>query len=382
MHRAGPKRFAVIMMIACLALIPIVPASAQGGTLDQQGRAAMAAIPLIASDLPDGYRFTGEGFLPEDGTGIPGVDPAALVDAGLEGMYISGYQNPGTDGTIISYVSAWTDAGAADQGFALLEGEEEAGLTDAPLEAGTGSAELTTGTVDVDGAVRSLVDATFVVDRYVVGVSVETPQDAPMDEAGVQGLVDALEARAAAVVDGQSPAGTDLALPPSVLDLRPLGGEVQAGFLSAAETEALYGVSGSALSSITASWVAGVSSGEGGAGPTVVIAASTFPDADTAARVVEQAGDLSPLPIELQPVDFAVDGADSARGYQYASPGSTDGVVDSFRGVIQIGTTMVVVDVQGAASVEVAQTAVSDLLAAQVACSGGTCQVPEVNLGA
>jgi hypothetical protein len=76
-----------------------------------------------------------------------------------------------------------------------------------------------------------------------------------------------------------------------------------------------------------------------------------------------------------------VDGADSAKGYQYASAASTDGAPDSFRGVIQMGSTMIVVDVQGAASPEAAQAAVSDLLAAQVACSGGTCELPELDLG-
>jgi hypothetical protein len=167
-----------------------------------------------------------------------------------------------------------------------------------------------------------------------------------------------------------------------VLDLRPLGGELQAGFLSASETEAIYGVSGSSLSNITASWVSGVLTGEGGEGPAVVIAASTFADADTAARSVEQSGDLAPVVIEPQPVDFAVGGADAARGYQYASPGAAEGTVDSFRGVMLIGTTVFVVDIQGAASVEMAQAAVTDLLAAQVACTGGTCALPEVNLGA
>jgi hypothetical protein len=125
-----------------------------------------------------------------------------------------------------------------------------------------------------------------------------------------------------------------------------------------------------------------VVAGEGGSGPSVVIAASTFADADTAARVVEQAAALAPVTIDLQPVDFAVDGADSAMGFQYASPGSADGAVDSFRGVIQVGTTMVVVDVQGASSPEQAQTAVTSLLTAQIACSGGTCQLPEIDLGA
>ena len=82
MYRAGMKRLAVAMMIAWLALASLAPAGAQEQALDQQQRAALAAIPLITSALPDGYRFAGEGFLPADQAGGPGVDPAALTDAG------------------------------------------------------------------------------------------------------------------------------------------------------------------------------------------------------------------------------------------------------------------------------------------------------------
>jgi hypothetical protein len=386
MHRAGLKRLALVTLIASLALAWAAPVAAQEPALDQQQRASLAAIPLITGDLPDGYLISAEGFLSAAGAASSlNLDPAALTDAGFQGMYLSIYQRADTGDTITSTVSAWTDAAAAEQGFALLEDESVtapgADVTDSALAAGTGSAELTTGTVEVDGATHAVSDATFVVDRYVVGVSVETAPDATMDDAGMQALVDALESRANAVVQGQSPEGTDLALPPTVLDIRPLGVEAQAGFLSAGETERLYGVSGSSLSGITASWVSGVVAGENGAGPSIVIAASTFGDVDTAGRAVEQSADLAPVTLELTPVDFAVDGADAAKGYQYASPGSADGTVDSFRGVIQVGSTMVVVDVQGAASVDTAQAAVSDLLAAQVACGGGTCQLPDINLG-
>src|SRR5690606_22493023 len=98
-------------------------------------------------------------------------------------------------------------------GFALLEDETVtnpgADLTDTDLDAGSGSAELTTGTRDVDGTVRAVVDATFVIDRFVVGVSAETAQDEPMDASAMQALVETLESRANAVVEGRSPDGTD-----------------------------------------------------------------------------------------------------------------------------------------------------------------------------
>ena len=385
MYRAGKKSFALIVMIASLLLASLVPASAQDADLDQQQRAALAAIPLITSDLPDGFRFVGEGYLTAGQAGGVGVDPAALTDAGFAGMYLSTYHNNATGAHIFSYASVWTDEAAAESGFALLEDETVtnpgADMTDTDLDAGSGSAELTTGTRDVDGTVRAVVDATFVIDRFVVGVSAETAQDEPMDASAMQALVETLESRANAVVEGQSPDGTDLSLPPSVLDIRPLGDEIQVGFLSASETETIYGVSGSSLSNITASWVSGVRTGDGD-GPAVVIAASRFGDGETAARAVEQSADLVPLTIDPQPVDIVIEGADAVEGYQYVSLNSADGAVDSFRGVMQVGSTMVVVDVQGAASVEVAQAAVTNMLTAQVACSGGTCELPEVDLGA
>ena len=83
MYRAGKKSFALIVMIASLLLASLVPASAQDADLDQQQRAALAAIPLITSDLPDGFRFVGEGYLTAGQAGGVGVDPAALTDAGF-----------------------------------------------------------------------------------------------------------------------------------------------------------------------------------------------------------------------------------------------------------------------------------------------------------
>lgn len=383
MHRAGLKRLVLITMTACLALAWVAHAGAQGPALTQQQRATLAAIPLVTDDLPDGYRFVGEGFLNADSVAVPNIAPDALVGSGFETMYVSVYDNADAGGTITSYVSAWTDAGAAEAGFALLEDESRtapgAGLTDAELDAGSGSAELTIGTVDANGISRAIADATFVVDRYVVGVNVETPADAAMDEAGVRALAATLEGRADAALAGQSPAGTNLSLPQVVLDIRPLGTEVQAGYLSASEAEALYGVSGSSLSGIGTTWVSGVAAG--GGAPFVVIAASTFENPDNAARVVAQSADLMPVTIALQPVDFGVDGAGSAKGYQYTSAASADGTPDSFRGVIQIASTVVVVDVQGAPSVDVAQAAVSSLLSGQMACTADSCSLPEIDLG-
>ncbi|HYH12435.1 MAG TPA: hypothetical protein VD789_08795, partial [Thermomicrobiales bacterium] len=170
----------------------------------------------------------------------------------------------------------------------------------------------------------------------------------------------------------------------ATLDLRSLGTEIQAGFISSKESEALYGVSGSSLGGIQTSWVSLVATGEDESAPYVVVAVSSFENGDNAARVVDQADDIVPLSIELQQVDgFAVEGVDNVRAFQYASPlGSSDGSPDSFRGVAQVGERVIVIDIQGAGSIESAQSSVSALIAAQAGCSAESCELPQVDLGA
>jgi hypothetical protein len=382
MQLRGPWRLILVAILASLTMLPLPQASAQTTGLDTQTRAQLAAIPLTSGELPQGYRLVTEGFTPDGQAAFTNIDQASL--AGYVGLYSSVYENPEAPGGIMSYVSVWTDAAAAEAGFAIVEDETVTSpgvaLIDAELDAGTGSAELTAGTVEENGTALNVTDATFVVERFIVGVTVRTADDSPIDASGITAMVDALEGRANAVLSGQAPSGADLGLPGTVIDVRPLGVEQQAGFLSASESEALYGLSGSSLGGIQTSWVSYVATGDQGAAPYVAVAVSTFENADNAARVVEQSADLVPLTVELQPVEgYSVEGVEAVRGYQYASPGAA--VPDSFRAVAQIGAQLVVIDVQGAASVEQAQTAATDLLAAQVRCGNGDCTLPQVNLG-
>lgn len=388
MQRRSPWRLVVLLVVVMSMMVVSLPhASAQSTESDAQTRAQLAAIPLTTGDLPDGYVLVGESFATAEEGVIAGVGEQTLVDAGFQGMYISVYGTAGEPGNITSYASIWSDGDAAENGFALLEDEAAinpgAGLSDEEIDAGTGTAELTSGTVEQDGTAYEIRDATFVVDRFVTGVSVTTSGDGSrLDEASVDSLVETLEARATAVANGEGPDGIDLSLPGMVLDLQPLGTPIQSGFLSADESETLYGVSGSSLSGIQTSWVSAVAAGEGATAPYVVIAASRFENADNAARVVEQSADLVPLSIVLQPLEgFTVEGVDAVRGYQYASTSATGGAPDSFRAVAQIGDMVIVVDVQAASSVDAAQAAAAELLAAQVQCDGGGCQAPEIGLG-
>lgn len=378
-------RLALAMVLT--SIISMQPASAQLAPLDAQERAELAAIPLTVSELPSGYQLHSESFISPDQSPFEGISTETLTDAGFRGMYVSTYKIPGDAGSIRTYASLWADAGSAQAGFELVEDESVtdpgAAMQDEPLEAGDGPAELTTGFIEAEGGTLQVIDATFTVDRFIAGVAIESLPDNAPDSDAIGSLVSSLEERANTVINGESPAGSDLSLPSSILDLRPIGEEIQAGFLSSPESEALYGVSGSSLGGIRTSWVTLVAAGEDATAPYVVVAVSSFENSDNAARVVDQADDIVPISIELKPVDgFSVDGVDTVRAFQYASPlGSTDGNPDSFRSVAQIGEQVIVIDVQGAGSVDDAQGTVTSLLTAQLQCSPDACELPEINIG-
>lgn len=381
MHLRNVMRYALVALALALAIPSLVVAQETGpGAAD---RAAAAAITLTADDLPEGYALTGERFRSPDAASLAGVDPAALAESGLLGVYTSAYASETDGGQIVSYALVWADAAAAETGFATVEADADGG-TDAALAAGDGPAEITTGTTEVSGTNRAYADATLVVDRYIVGVAVTAADTTPVDNATVEGLAGAIEDRARAVAAGESPGGTDLALPGAVLDLRPLGDEMQAGYLTASESEELYGVTGSSLGGMRTSWVEAAALGDNDAAPYVAIAATSFETPENAARVVEQAAELVPLTVELEPVDgFTVEGVESVRAFRYAGPAAASDAPDSFRVVAQTGTTVIVIDVQGAPTAEAAEAAATTLLQAQVACGGGgECQAPSLDLGA
>lgn len=380
-------RLTMLVMLAGSYLMSASFASSQEAGLDAQMRANLAAIPLTAGDLPEGYALTGESFLTVDQAVSGELQAQQLTDAGFVGMYASVYQISGQPGRITSYVSVWNDADAAAAGFELLEDEAvtapDASYSDAELDAGDGSAELTTGTEETDEGTLETTDATFVVDRYVTGIAVEATGDNAIDAEGIGSLVDAIESRVSTVAGGDAPEGINFSVATSTLQVASLGTEVQAGFLSPTEAEALYGVSGSSLGGLQTSWVSLVATGQDASAPFVVVGVSSFEDGETAARVVQQSADLIPLEVELQPVDdYSVDGADSVRGYQFVSPTTADAAdANSFRAVAQSGDRVMVVDVQGADSADTAQTAATDLVTAQLSCGEGECQVPELSLG-
>ncbi len=363
-----------------------VSAWAQDAATDVTLRAQMAAMTLDDSALPDGYAFEGETFLTADQVASGDLEASALTDAGFVSQYLSVYLNDAEETRIRTYASAWTDAAAAEAGFGVIEDEArtnpDAELTDGEAAVGEEPRETTTGTYPdpADDTVSiSTVDTTFRVDRFLVGVSVETTNGEPSDAELAGALAAEVEGRATGAISQQNPDGTDLALVPQILPLQGLGSELQAGFLSPAEVEALYGLQGSALASFSASWAQAIGLGEGDAlQPFVAVAMTTF-DADTDAQtVVEQATELSPQIEGIEAVDgVTIEGAEQVVAYRFPSPavGATEN--DSFRVIFTAGANVGVVDVQGAPSAEVAEQVATDLANAQVACVDQTsCPAP------
>lgn len=363
-----------------------LPLASLQAASDPALRAQVASITLDAETLPGGYTFSGEAFLGADQIVTGDLDPAALTDAGFDAQYVSEYEESAGGSIIRSYVSVWPDADAATAGFALLEDEAVtlpgADVTDSEASVGEEPRETTTGTY-TDPADESVTintaDVTFRIDRFGVGVAVETTDGETADAELASSLAAELEGRATAAVGGENPDGTDLAIVPQVLPVP--GTELQSGFLNANEVETLYGLSGSSLGSLTSSWAQVVSVADGDvAPPFVAVGLTTFEDEEAAAAVLEQAGELGPALTGAEPIEgLAVEGADGVTGVRFISPATGASEPDSARLFFQSGSSIVVIDVQGAPSAEIAESSAVAFATAQAACIGqASCAAPEI----
>lgn len=356
------------------------------GSPDIALRSQMASITLDSATLPGGYIFTGETFLGADQVASSGLSAEELTQGGFVAQYVSAYRNPDNGFVIRSYVSAWTDAGAAESGFGLIEDEARVNpdgtFEDSAAPVGEAPGETTTGTYPdpLDGGVTvSSVDVTFRVDRFLVGVSLETRDGTAPDTETMNILAGSLESRVTSAIANESPEGTDLQLALQALPLAQLGQELQAGFLNTGEAEQMYGLQGSALGGFDSSWSEVIGLGEGDAlQPFVSVGLTSFGSPEDANAIIDQIGDLAPDSAVSQPVEgVAIDGAGSVAAFSFASAATGATEPDSFRIVTVADTMLVVVDVQGAPGADAAQAAATQLATAQVACVGQTeCAAP------
>lgn len=357
--------------------------------LDAAVRAELAASTLSEENLPTGYMFAGETFLNADTLAASGLDAATLTDAGFTTQYVSVYTNPESGLSIRSYVSFWNDAGAAEAGFALVEDESlvapDATLQDSEASVGEEPREITTGSYPgQDGNTVGTIDITFRRDNLIAGVALET-MDGSEPDANVAGqLATQLDERVQAVQSGESPEHTNPGLPGQVLSFASEGTVAQAGFLGPVEIETIYGVQGSVLDSVDASWVESTFLGDSIAGsPSVTIGITTFGTPEDASTTVEQSADLfTPLANQEPDDDASVEGAEVVRAYRFSGAASEGEALDSYRMIFATDTLVTVVDIQGAASDADAKDTATAIATAQLGCQNGeSCDLPELPAG-
>jgi hypothetical protein len=382
----GARMLAATAMLAGTLVAGLAPAaSAQSTTADPQLVGKMASITLDQSVLPDGYTLVGEAFLDAEHAGYANIDAKSLTDTGFLGRYVSYYENESAKGRIISYVSAWNSEDAAKAGFQLIEDEAKTNpgesLADSTASVGDEPRELTTGTYKDDDATIGTSDLTFRSGTFLVGVDVEKTDGSQPDASVTEALAKTTAARAATVAGGNNPQYTDLSLAVESLPLSSLGTAIQTGFLTPAEVEHVYGVQGSSLSKLTASWTETVAIGaEPKQVPYITVGLTTFATADEAKAVVTGAADLTPSLANLKATDnVAVDGADSAAAFAFTSAATDASAADSYRVLVSKGTLLIVVDVQGAPNGDLATETAMNLAKAQIGCIGqGSCPAPSL----
>jgi hypothetical protein len=359
---------------------------AQDQALDTAQRAQLAAITLDQETLPDGYTFVGEAFLTASQVASGDVTADSLTGAGFLGQYVSVYENGSDKSRIRSYASLWKDEASAEAGFAIIEDETksspDASLTDGDASVGDTPREVTTGTYAEGDATIGTADVTFRSGSFLVGVAVEKTDGSEASTDTADALAKTVSERATAVVGGTGPEFTDLALPAQTLPLAGLGTEVQAGFISPAEAEGIYGLQGSALNKLTASWTDTVGVGPGdGQIPYVTVGVTTFASADDAKAVVDGAADLIPSLDNGKAIDGAtVDGADAVAAFEFTSKVTGGDATDSYRILFTKGSTLVVIDVQGAKSADIAKAGAESLAKDQIGCIGQTeCAAPTLS---
>ncbi len=329
--------------------------------------AQAAAMTLASDDLPTGFVLSGETFLP--------LPDAGIVPGGTA-HYVSEYTNIDSGQVIRSYVYLFEDESKATTAIEVLEGNEPETLTDAPVEMGSGNAEISTGTYEsVDGRVIGTADVTFVRGNAVAGVAVDNPDGSTPDSKLATDLASRADERVQQVQGGEST--LDLTLPGLMVPVTDNAVVLQAGYLSPAESEAIYGTQGSALTSLTGTYVQTVAYGESGTAPRLTIGVSTFATPEEAAAVVEQA-DLIFQPLaDQEKLEASVEGADSAVAYRYTSRDGAAAEKESYRLIFSTGDTVTVVDVQGAEDSATAEAAANAVASPQLVCqTGGECVKP------
>ena len=407
---------AVLAVVVAVLLAPFPVALAQEGTPAATpaagvGEVDLAAMALTVNDLPPGYEFDFGRYLPAELVPMTfGFTPDEVAATEVIRIYETSFFNRDTQEGTRLYIDLYPSVEAAEAGFASLRtrrsrrtipcARSRAWISPAPASAShLRRSPPRPGQVCL-GEVHQEIDATFRVGTIGAGVAVggpleETGEEAPPPDPEqlrqVTELAGVLHDRITAVLAGQSPAGTDLALPGVLLPIEGTWSGLAEGYLSPAQAlrgsidippEAMFtsgyyrttatGPLGPQGSNLPPDWLYGP--------PHVTIGVADFADAEAAAAALDLArtGEIPFVlagPREFVP-DPAVPDAEAAVAYRTSLlplPGKDP---DTFGVAFTVGDRLAVVEVVDAPEME--QLAL-DLAARQAACLAGNACEP-VNL--
>lgn len=353
--------------------------------LAASGDIDLAAMTLDSNQIPETFFLIAEYYTSpqEIADGFAGqVDSEALFATGIQTFYQSYYAN--ADGnTLRTYIIAFDTEDGATAGFELFEDEEtlvpNGDLRDSPGLAGVGEspAEITSGTIEQgDGTQQRTYDISYRIDRFEVGVAMETYDGSDVDDDLVDQLAVDLAERVQAVLGGEDIPGVDFDLPDQLIAL---DADTQIeGYQTASEAFLIDDPDllpdgfvsgfyrGASFSRRVTSFL-----------PFVTVGISSFESADDVEAALDDTEAIMPsLPDLDQLRGLDLDGADDIIGFSYSSPDG-NGEPDSIRLFVQIDDHLLVIDVQGmenAASAEESGLTIAD---AALSCAlDGECRSP------
>lgn len=353
------------------------------------GRLDLAAMVLDADAVPEGYVRFFEAYVAGERAAEEILGDPTLADqltrTGLQWFYESQYETLDQTSTIRFYVEQYPDDADARAGFDFLEDEAFFGAgpdaRDEPLTGvGEEPAELTLVSSPASGTnpAVELADATFRVGRLLGGVSIETEGQAP-DPQLVRDLAGRLAQRIQAVLDGQSPAGADLALPTRLLPLDPDGQAVQEGYLLARELFPAAAASADVAPGFVAAYERALSPPDAPAasGTYLFTAVAQFDAPDGALTALQEAADMA-LPFGSEPERAdAVRVASVDAAVAFRSALNSDSGPDSFWIMLVVNDRMAVVGVMASPD---AEAAALDLAAQQASCLATDAPCAAVNV--
>jgi quercetin dioxygenase-like cupin family protein len=409
MFRQRLRSIALVVVLFTL-LGSLAPALAQDGTpaatpaVAGPGEVDLAAMALTVDDLPPGYRLDRGRYTPA--AMIPQIIPVTADEVAATGViriYEAFFYLPGTPEGIRLYINHYPTVEAAEAGFALFEDETVAPDEPFPPLAsvdlpgpgfGAPPSEITAQTwPDTPGRVYQEIDATIRVGTIGAGVGVGGPLEATGDEAPAPDperlrlateLAGVLHDRISAVLAGQSPAGSDLALPSLLLPIQGTGSGLIEEYVSPAQglrgsvdtppaamfTSAYFRATATGPlrpmgSNLPPDWVQGP--------PHVNIGVADFADAQAAASALDLVRSGPAFFVTEGPREFVADpvvpDADAAVAYRTTNlplPGTDP---DTFGVAFTVGDRLAVVEVLGSPE---AERLALDLAARQAACLAGT----------